>query len=1502
MTPKIPTKQYAPALCMLLAYVFTLWGTHAQITILQPNLSFTQACASPGFNTYNVSFSFYPAQNLNPSNVFIIEMSDSDGNFTTPTTVQTLSNNTSPVSASFALPTDTAGENYKIRVRSTSPAQVSPVSDVFSAYYAIHNQPYSINAYNSSVTICEGQSYFLEVDDNGTNSQPVFYPSLRYIWYKNFIEIPGETSASLEINESGSYYSIVDYGSCVMNSYSNIVTVTVAPNITPVIETSDGGTTICPSESKTLISTLQDPSYTYTWFKDNSIIPASNNPTFIATQAGVYHLEIDNGGCVFTSNTLVLDVTDVSLTLDVPSALMLVPGESLLVSASTNAQTYSVQWFKDSLALTGANSLSYNVTDVGVYKVVISQSAPCLIEKEETFVVIPPDAITIAVNTDVGYNACTSIQTTLSPSSFNATSTLETLNILNNTLGYLYQWYYYGAAIAGANTPIYTVTSAAYNGPYALEVTIPGFGVIYSNNINVNLAIPNSTITNDQDLCTGQTVTFTSSITATNYNYQWFKDGNPVAGANQPTYATTEAGTYYLEISNGSCQNNSNSISIQNSSITATPNTATTDIIIPGETKVLSVSTTANNPVYAWYKNGTPISGATSATYNAVEAGIYRINVLEPGACNLETDVLFQLDYPTGFNLTVAAATDYVPCSSTSTTLQINQFLAQTSLGTVNILNNTYNYSYQWYKDGVPVSAGNQTTLNLLDAAENGTYNLEVAIPDFGIITSNNLTINLGIEPIIIENSGAFCSGQTTSLYANVSSSLYTYQWFLNGTPISGATLPTYQTNIEGTFSLEINSGSCTRMSNDLVLVFGEINIFSGNPASDVILPGESKTISVSTDAALPSYEWFRNNLLITGETAASLTTNQPGLYKVVASQTEDCTLISEKTFLLENPIDYHIEIAIDASYNACSSSTLPINLSVFEAITTTGTIDILNNPDIVFTAQWFKNNTPIPGETGTQINLSDTSDNGDYHLEINITEFGTISSNSIPANLNTNQPLIITSSGLFCSENPQVDINSNINNSSFTYQWYLNGSLLTTNNASTLQINQTGSYKLIIDTGSCTKESNTLIIEESFISVTPLAPINTTLIPGDTQTLAVQTDALQPNFQWYKNGTPIIGANTANFNASTAGGYQVIVTQTIGCIMEADVVFTVSYPNNFVATIAPSSNYQECVSLNTQLALTNLYAETETETINLTNNPYNYALQWFKDGSPLIAETSNTLPIDAFHANGDYYLDITIPDIGVITSNVVTITLGFLDAVTIQSTGILCESNPNTTLFSDISNSQFSYQWINATTNTPLSSNMEQQVSEAGDYYLEVTSGTCVVTSNTVTVAVLNADALSINYPDAINLIENTRLTIIAEGADTYTWTFNNATVSNTNSLVVTEEGIYLLTGIIDGCEVTKEIIVTEVENKAIAIPNVVTLNNDGINDTWGLPNKYVAKEEVDVIIYDSTGKVVFRQRNYMNNWPPADFEFSTKQPVYYYTILEDNEITQKGSITLIK
>jgi len=160
----------------------------------------------------------------------------------------------------------------------------------------------------------------------------------------------------------------------------------------------------------------------------------------------------------------------------------------------------------------------------------------------------------------------------------------------------------------------------------------------------------------------------------------------------------------------------------------------------------------------------------------------------------------------------------------------------------------------------------------------------------------------------------------------------------------------------------------------------------------------------------------------------------------------------------------------------------------------------------------------------------------------------------------------------------------------------------------------------------------------------------------------------------------------------------------------------------------------------------------------------------------------------------------------------------------------------------------------------------------------------------------------ITVDSPRDITLILGTSITLTASGAHTYEWYFNDQIVSNGPSVTIEEPGTYKLIAKVGECQVTKEFVVTGMENNMMAIPNVVTPNADGINDTWNLPTKYVNNENVEVVIYGPDGAIVFRSTRYLNNWPESSFTYSLKNPVYYYTIMEGNKITERGSITIVK
>lgn len=1239
-----PKKSY-----LLLTLLTTLFvnTVASQIVIGTPTLGFSQACASSGFNTYNVSFTFFPTANLQAGNTFIIEMSDPTGNFAGATTVKTLTSTTSPVNTNFQLPTNTAGEGYRLRVRSTAPVATSPSSVSFPAYYAIHNQPFSINNNSGTITVCEGSTFNLQIDSDGTPASPLFYPGLNYKWYRNFAEIVGQTGPSIPVTQSGNYYVIVDYGSCIMNSYSNIVAVNIISGFELTINTSDSTDFICEGSSKTLVSSHQDASYNYQWYRNNVVISGATAATYNATLEGTYKLIITVGSCVFESNAMFLEVIDLQVSLNTAAVEILIPGTTLQINGITNAINPTFQWKKNGVNIPGATSINYTANDAGVYSLTVTETQGCTTSSTVSVEVIFPDSFEVAIASAGDYQQCISTEILLNIVQFNAFTSNGVVNLVNNTYGYAYQWYKNNQPIAGATSTLLTVNQTTGNGSYHLVVTIPSIATpIVSNAISISLGGSNpAVISQTGAYCnTSTTVTFNSNYTGTQYTYQWFRNGVAISGATSSSYATNQEGNYYVIVNNAGCSLTSNTILVSSTSGTITINNPAFDILLPGEEKILTTTTSLSQPTYQWYRNNVLISGATSSSYTATLDGVYKVVATQGTGCALQAEASVTLAYPDSFNLTINVASGYQNCVSTATSLTINSFVAQTSQGNINVNPNNTNYNYQWLFNGVAISGATATTYAITNASQNGTYQLTVSLPNYGNVSSNSVSVALALTTPSVTVQGSLCGGNSVQLTSSETNSIYTYNWYKNGVLIAGANQPTYTT---------------------------------------------------------------------------------------------------------------------------------------FE----------------------------------------------------------------------------------------------------------------------------TGSYHLVLSQSSCSATSNTVAVNESNITATLNVSATEVLIPGQTRTLTVTTNALQPTFQWYRNNTLINGATSSSYEATLFGTYKVEVTQNEGCVATQEAVVNLIYPDSFTVSIAPSSGYSACFSDQTELRIVSFDALTTLGIISILNNTYGYTYQWYKNGTLVVSSAQNTLPITSLTENGVYELRIIIPDFNLIISNTVTISLGLPMTIEInpEFTSI-CENGGSTIITSNVNQSDYTYRWYSITLDQQIGSQSQITVTEAGAYYLEVEYNGCVYLSNTVTIQAIDASFITLSEGETFELFEGSSVLVYANGGDSYQWFLGSELVGMGSSYAVTQPGVYTVKALLGNCEIEKTFTVTLKVNNSIVIPNFVSINNDGRNDYWEIPEKYTNKEDVEVIIYSSAGKVLFRARNYQNNWPNANYEFIKTDPVVYYTISENDEITKRGSITIIE
>lgn len=119
--------------------------------------------------------------------------------------------------------------------------------------------------------------------------------------------------------------------------------------------------------------------------------------------------------------------------------------------------------------------------------------------------------------------------------------------------------------------------------------------------------------------------------------------------------------------------------------------------------------------------------------------------------------------------------------------------------------------------------------------------------------------------------------------------------------------------------------------------------------------------------------------------------------------------------------------------------------------------------------------------------------------------------------------------------------------------------------------------------------------------------------------------------------------------------------------------------------------------------------------------------------------------------------------------------------------------------------------------------------------------------------------------------------------------------TKKNSKSLNVSTQGVYIVK--IIGCQTYLDTFVVSFSHCDVIIPNAITPNGDGVNDSFEIKNieKY---PNTQVYIYSNDGKLIYQSKNYQNDWDASDVPAGT----YMYKIIFPDKISQNGTLLIIK
>ncbi len=181
-----------------------------------------------------------------------------------------------------------------------------------------------------------------------------------------------------------------------------------------------------------------------------------------------------------------------------------------------------------------------------------------------------------------------------------------------------------------------------------------------------------------------------------------------------------------------------------------------------------------------------------------------------------------------------------------------------------------------------------------------------------------------------------------------------------------------------------------------------------------------------------------------------------------------------------------------------------------------------------------------------------------------------------------------------------------------------------------------------------------------------------------------------------------------------------------------------------------------------------------------------------------------------------------------------------------------------------------------------------------------------CSATSDTVLLTVYPS-VQATAYSDTI-IIEGTAANLSASGGDFYNWlpdTALSCSICSTTQASPTQSTLYLVeVENMDGCSDTASVFVDVRVNldKLLFVPNVLTPNNDGFNDTWFIKNiELFPKNAVRII--NRWGDEVFSTNNYQNNWGGDYGKGRLPSGTYYYILdLGGPWGIIKGDVTIIR
>jgi len=373
------------------------------------------------------------------------------------------------------------------------------------------------------------------------------------------------------------------------------------------------------------------PTPTYQWQRNGANIAGATAASYTTPAA----VAADNGAsyrCVVSSSAGSSTSNAAILTLAVAPGITLQPVSQTVALGSSVTFLVNVsgkprptfQWQRNGVDIPHATAISYIIAKTvaadhgATFRCVVTNIAGSATSANATLSISGVSTVAPTITTQPMNKTVTVGQT--------ATFTVAA----TGTPAPTYQWQKNSTNISGATSASYTTsaTVAGDNGATFRCVVTNSVGSKTSNSatLTVNVAPTITTQPVNKTVTVGQTATFTVAATGTPApTYQWQKNSANISGATSASYTTpaTASGdngaTFRCVVTNSAGSKTSNNATLTVNvapAITTQPASQTRAV---GQTATFTVAASGRpTPTFQWQKNGTNISGATSASYTTL--------------------------------------------------------------------------------------------------------------------------------------------------------------------------------------------------------------------------------------------------------------------------------------------------------------------------------------------------------------------------------------------------------------------------------------------------------------------------------------------------------------------------------------------------------------------------------------------------------------------------------------------------------------------------------------------------------------------------------------------------------------------------------------------------------------------------------------------------------------------------------------------------------------------